>query len=56
MTGGPALQYTKDTLSTRLVNLTLPHPFIADDFRDPIFRDYPLATKLCATQFLATTH
>ena len=45
ITGGLALQYTKDTLATRVVILTQPHPLVTEDFRDPIFCNYPLATK-----------
>ena len=50
ITGGLALQYTKDTLATRVVNLTQPQPFATEDFRDPIFHNYPLATKIFVTQ------
>ena len=39
--GGLALPYTKDTLATRVVNLTRPHPFV---------------TEIFTTQFFATTH
>ena len=45
ITGGLALRQTKDTLATRVVNLTRPHPFVTENFRDPFLRDYPLASE-----------